>query len=259
MSTSSHPPSEAQVQNDFLSALFRRNPTIAGARALHSNSLQAYRGNLAASVERALAAMYPSVLRWLGVDDFDALAQLHLTAHPPQRGDWAQYGHRFSNWLQDTNPGGVVTALPFLPDLAALDSAKYRCEAAADASLEASSLPLLASDAGQLQLVFHPAVALLSVEFSVLDVLIGDDNATPHREPHTLLLHRSHWRAHVSVIPPREAVFVRFCLDGATIQNAVQQANRVNVLAPAFDFEAWLLPALQAGLIVRIIAVSESI
>lgn len=251
MNASSTLQSEAQAQSDFLSALFRRSPAIAGARALHANSLQAYRGNLSASVERALAAMYPSVARLLGADDFDVLAQLHLAAHPPQRGDWAQYGHGFSSWLQRTNPGGVVTALPFLSDLAALDAAMYRCEAAADASLEAASLSLLAGDAGQLLLMFHPAVALLDCEFAVLGMLDAHSEA-PSLSPQSLLLYRHNWRAQVRVALPREAAFVRLCLGGATIEQAVQQADTLNVSAPPFDFEAWLLPALQDGLIVSV-------
>jgi hypothetical protein len=247
---------EAQAQSDFLSALFRRSPAIAGATALHASSLQAYRGNLSASVERGLAAMHPSVLRLLGADDFDALAQRHLAAHPPQRGDWAQYGSDFSHWLRRVNPGGVVSALPFLPDLAALDAAMYRCEAAADVGLDAVSLQLLAGDAGQLRLVFHPAVALLDCEFAVLG-LVGNGDANdeaPPLTPQTLLLYRRDWRAQVRVALPREAAFVRLCLGGATLHEAVQQANAISVQAPPFDFEAWLLPALQDGLMVRIVS-----
>ena len=234
-----HTHAEAQAQSTFLAALFRQNAAVQGATPLHGDSLQAYRGTLAASVERGLAAIYPSVLLHLGAGDFDALAQLYLAAHPPLRGDWAQYGGAFPHWLRAQNPGGVVAALPFLPDLAALDAALYHAEAAADATLDASSLQALADDAASQRVVLHPAVGLLDCEYDVVS-LRGSGLDAPAFEPHSLMVWRSGWRAQVRRVGASEADFVRFCLAGATIGQALQNAGD-------FDFERWLLAALQDG------------
>lgn len=244
---SSNAQNEALAQNDFLAALFRQSAAIHGATALHIGSLQAYRGNLAASVERALAAMYPSVALALSSSDFDALAQLYLAAHPPLRGDWAQYGGAFADWLHAQNPGGVVTALPFLPDLAALDAAMHRAESAADAPLEAASLQALAGDVAALRLVLHPAVAVLACAFSVLDWHAAP-SAAPRLGAQALLVWRSGWRAQRRELPDAEATFVRLCLAGATIGQALHAASA----QAEFDFERWLMAALQDGLIVGV-------
>lgn len=242
---------EAQAQSRFLAALLRQSPAIAGAKALHVDSLQAYRGNVSASVTRALAAIHPTVQQHLGEEDFNALAQLYLADYPPQRGDWAQYGGQYAHWLRSCNPGGVTVALPFLPDMAALDAARYHAEAAADAKLDAASLGALVGDATQLTIVLHPAVSVLDGDY---DVSAAAFEAPPERlpSPHALLVWRTHWRAQTARMSVCEAAFVRFCLRGATIHAAVQQAIAVSRPETPFDFASWLTQALQRDLIVRI-------
>src|SRR5690349_10791447 len=57
--------------------------------------LAAYRGNLGATAERALAAAFPTVQRSVGEIAFAALAREHAREVPPTLGDLGEWGVSF--------------------------------------------------------------------------------------------------------------------------------------------------------------------
>jgi Putative DNA-binding domain len=167
---------EAAHQNALLQAVFHRADTVLGAQdelsphgaaGLATKGLAAYRNNGRLNASRAMALMFPAVHMLLGEDDFDAVTKLHWLAHPPSRGDWSQYGADFGNWLAHENPGGVLNALPFLPDLARLDDALSRAQDAANASTELATLALLEQDPATVRVVLHPSVAELTLGYEL--------------------------------------------------------------------------------------------
>jgi Putative DNA-binding domain len=201
---------EAAHQATLMQALFRRSDTVAGAAQPMDVGMTAYRNNGSLNASRAMSLMFPAVYALLGEEDFYPLAQLHWLAQPPQHGDWAQYGGEFGNWLAAENPGGVVDALPFLPDLARLDDALSRCQDAADAPAQLSTLALLEQDPSTLRMVLHPSVAVLTLGFDVLDFRQTVLAATPFTQPQPITSHvmvaRDGWRAKAHAIDAASAV-----------------------------------------------------
>jgi Putative DNA-binding domain len=245
--------SEAAHQNAFMQALFRRDDSVRSMVKSFDDGIATYRNNGSANAARAMALMFPAVSALLGEADFSALARLHCLAHPPQRGDWSQYGGAFGNWLANTNPGGVLDSLPFLPDLARLDGALGRCQDATDATPDLSTLALLEQDPATLRMVLHPSVSVLDLNYDLLDlrqaVLAALPLTPPVQKAAFLMLAREHWRAQSLVVDEATVTFVRNCLAGTTLLHAHEAATAID---EQFDVSAWLTQAIAAHIILNI-------
>jgi hypothetical protein len=95
---------EAQRQQRLLACLLADQADAGalparGPQARALRGLQAYRANADASAGRALAAALPTVQRLIGEDDFAHLARRFWRAQPPRRGDLAEWGEGFADWL----------------------------------------------------------------------------------------------------------------------------------------------------------------
>ena len=246
--------SEAALQNAFLHALFRQDDSVQTELSHFDQGMAAYRNNGSANAARAMALMFPAVHALLGEDDFYPLAQLHWLAHPPQRGDWSQYGSDFGNWLAISNPGGVLDALPFLPDLAHLDLALSRCQDSADASADLATLALLEHNPATLLMRLHPSVAVVDLAYDVIGfrhaVLAASTLTAPVHTPCFAMLVRQNWRAHAIAMDAATAAFVRNCLAGTTLLQAHDAATHLDA---NFDVSAWLTQAMAAQAILKIV------
>jgi hypothetical protein len=244
---------EAAHQDALMQAVFRRSDEVIGAASTIAEGLSNYRNNGSLNASRAMSLMFPTVFKLLGEDDFYPMAKRHWLAQPPQRGDWSQYGEGFGNWLAAHNPGGVVDALPFLPDLARLDDALSRCQDAPDAITDLSSLALLEQDPATLRMVLHPSVAVLTLHHGVLAfraaVLNDQPLIEPLRQTTHALIARDGWRAKVQAIDAGGAALIRNVLSGATLLQAHDAATAID---PAFDVSAWLAQAIPAQWLVRV-------
>jgi hypothetical protein len=245
--------SEAAHQAAFMHALFRRDDGLSRLVQSFAGGIAAYRNNASANAARAMALMFPAVHALLGEDDFYALARLHWLAHPPQRGDWSQYGAEFGNWLASANPGNVLDDLPFLPDLARLDDALSRCQDAADAQADLSTLARLEQDPATLRMVLHPSVSVLRLDYALLDfrqtVLAAAPLSAPLQTTNFVMIAREDWRAQAVSIDEAAAPFVRNFLAGTTL---LQAHDAATALDPQFDVSAWLTQALAAQAILKI-------
>lgn len=250
------PPDEAQRQQALLAVLGGHAPAAAIGRWLRDSAprtrrgLQAYAANAGALAERALAAAFPTIAQLVGEVPFAALARAFWQAQPPSRGDLAQWG--------DALPGFIAAAPdlagePYLADVARLDWAVHRADAAADAGDAPLGLDQLAS-ADPDQLWLHPAAgtALLTSCHPVATLWLAHrstaaDRFAPVRQAlargagEHALVWRQGLRAQVSALPEAAAGFTRAVLSGRPLGPALDAAD------PGFDFEAWLLPALQQG------------
>ncbi len=244
---------EAAHQNALLQALFHRSASLAGACAPFEHGLAAYRNNGSANAVRAMTIMFPAVYALLGEDDFAPLARLHWLAHPPQRGDWSQYGAAFGDWIAAENPGGVRDALPFLPELARFDDAMNRCQDAADVPADLSTLALLAQDPSTLRMVLHPSLAVLRLTYDLAlfrhAVLAAAPFNAPQHEQSCLLIARDGFRANATPVTAATAAFVSNCMAGTTL---IQAHDAATALDTAFDVSAWLAQAIPAQWVVRI-------
>ena len=213
------------AQQALVDSLLGRDQAPAGLTG-GERGLAAYRNNLRALSARALAVPFAQLSKALGDDEFATLAWSFWRAHPPERGDLAQWGGALEGFLL-----ARAGAESGLPDLARLDWALHLAERAADAELDAGSLALLGSTAPEtLWLQLRPGVALLAQQ------------AGP------LLVWRRGWRGISQLITLAEAAFMQALLDGANLADALSDVEvKGSALEPDFDFGAWLQAALQSA------------
>lgn len=229
-----------------------------GERA--ARGLAAYRANAEALAERALGAAFGSIRTMLGDDDFAHLAAEFWRANPPQRGDVGEWGADFAGWLQ-AHP--AMTRWPYLADCARLDFALHQNERAADASVDADSLALLAdADPQHLRLVLMPGTALVSSRWPIVTIhrahQSGADadfalarDAIERECGQDALVSRDGWRATVTELAGPEAAWTASLLAGANLASALDRAGA------GFDFAAWLAHAIQQRWLKGVVAVDD--
>jgi hypothetical protein len=221
---------------------------LRGDSAQRAAGLAAYRGNAAMLAERALAAVYPTVVAMLGAETFGHLSRAFWRAHPPVRGDLGEWGDGFAEAL-GANP--ALAEWPYLADGARLDLAVHRCERAADALFDGASLGRLESeDPARLQVRLMPGSAALASAWPIATIHAahrGADRdfsaaraAIAARSGESVLVVRDGWRAVVHRIDRPTFEWTRRLLDGASLGDALDAAS------PGFDFGAWLPDAVRA-------------
>lgn len=232
---------EARRQRELLAALAARGD---GA----TPGLQAYRANADASAVRALAAACPTVQSLLGEADFAQLAREFWQAHPPVHGDLGEWGDALPGWLA-AHRG--LAAWPYLEDCARLDLARHRCERAADAAFDASSLALLSqAEPSRLRLRLMPGVSALDSRWPLASIFAahaaGDEalfDAARARmqaaQGEAVVVARDGWRAVVHRIDRPGLGFMQALADGHDLARALDAAG------DGFDFAAWLGDALR--------------
>jgi hypothetical protein len=242
-------------QQQLLRALWQRGagPSLKlWLRESHEQSrhaLAAYRGNAAATAERALASAFPTVQQLIGDESFALLARALWHHAPPQRGDLACWGDTLPEWLErDTQ----LADEPYLADVARVDWAVHTIEQAADAEPPVGGLGLLAEhDPLQLRLRLRPGLMLVSSRWPVVTIWQAHQRADADRfapvraafaagtAEHALIA-RSGWRAQVDTLDAGDAAFTAALLRGASLGHALDQAGG------AFAFDSWLQRALAA-------------
>ena len=207
-------------------------PGIQGGLA---RGLQAYRINAQVLSGKALAAVFPQLRQLLGEASFEAMAWAFWRAHPPALGDLAQWGGALADFLAAQDG---MEAEPL--DLARLEWALHRAEAAADVTLDAASLTLLAEvDAAELALRLRPGVQVLAAQ-STGPVLVW----------------RQGWQAHTAPLTAAEAALMQALLDGLDLENALSQASAAG---GSLDVSVWLQAALRGSWLHRAERVNDEI
>lgn len=214
----------------------------------------AYRANAAGIAERALAAAYPTLTALVGPQDCAALARALWRASPPQRGDLAQWGQDLPEFIEARRD---LDTWPYLADCARLDAAIQRCEAAADAAPEPHTLALLAEQPSEaLMLRLLPSVQLLASDWPIATIhaahagdfqepgaaarmLEAARAAVAGRQAESVVVARAGWRAIPRPVDSPCLRWMRSLQTGGCVAEALAQAGA------EFDFNAWLLQALQ--------------
>lgn len=237
---------EARRQSQLLAALMRRDAAGDGLRSRGpavARGLAAYRANAGALAERALQAAAPTVAAMLGEDDFARLARALWAAHPPVRGDVAEWGEALPAFIEAQHD---LDAWPWLADAARLDRARHAAERAADAEFDAASLALLAeAEPDALVLVTMPGLAVLVSDWPIatLHAAHHDDGPDPfapvrsalaERRGEAACVARDGWRVRVHRLSDADAGFMRRWIAGSSLAEALQSVG------PGFDFADWL-------------------
>jgi hypothetical protein len=246
---------EAQRQQRLLACLLADQADAGalparGPQARALRGLQAYRANADASAGRALAAALPTVQRLIGEDDFAHLARRFWRAQPPRRGDLAEWGEGFADWLAADER---LVDWPYLGDCARLDWALHACERAADVELDAGSMSRLGdTDPSRLVLVLAPGLALIDSRWPIARIRAAHHDpdegafervreAIEAGQREAVLVARHGWKAVATVVAPADAQWMQSLLAGHDLGRALEAAPE------GFDFGAWLAGALQAG------------
>jgi len=214
-----------------------------------ARGLQAYQANAGALAERALGAAYPTVAALVGGESFAALARAFWHADAPQRGDVAAWGEGLAAFIA---ADAQLADEPYLADVSRVDWAVHQAERAADGA-PPQGLDALA-DAEHRVLRLAPGVALVPSAHPVVAIWHAHrrddgDRFAPVRAAFAegrgehALVFRSGWRGDVRVAPAPESRFVAALLQHRPLGDALAAAGA------GFDFTAWLVAALQAGLV----------
>jgi hypothetical protein len=259
--------SEHARQQAVMAALLRRDDGASLQGWLpHSptrtqRGLQAYQANAGASAQRALAASFPTVQALVGEASFADLARAFWHAHPPERGDLACFGEALPAFIADSEQ---LADVPYLPDAARLDWLLASAERANDDRADTPTLSLLAeADPAQLRIELMPGTALLRSAFPVMSVWLahqaGEDAAGHRVRAHDALaagqgehalVWRSGWRAMAVSVNEPTARWTQSLLRGDSLNAAWAEAG------DGFEFEAWLVQALQGGWIARAVRIA---
>ncbi|RVU44440.1 HvfC/BufC N-terminal domain-containing protein [Rubrivivax rivuli] len=228
-----------------------------------NRGLAAYRAHASALAERALAAAFPTVQQLLGEESFALMARDFWRRQPPEGGDLACWGEGLAGFIVQAP---TLADEPYLPDMARLEWALHRLQTAPDAPPPdpqgtPPGLGLLATDEpAALRLCLPPGSTLQASRWPVFSLWqahrAADRDAAFALVRQALaegrgeqgLLTRQGWAPRLQRLPPAEAAFVGAVLAGQTLATALQAAGE------GFDFEAWLIAALQQRLLVAVMA-----
>jgi Putative DNA-binding domain len=222
--------------------------------------LAAYRANAGALAERALAAAYPTVQQLLGEEAFAALARAHWHAQPPQAGDVALWGGSLPAYLAAARE---LAEEPYLPDMARLEWAVHEAERAADAT-PVQGLQMLATvDPDGCRLQFAAGTALIESAFPVASIwhahrshaedrFAGVREALAAGAAESVLVQRQGWRVQVTTLDAVTTRFSAALLAGRSLAVALQAGG------DGFDFEAWLIGAVQQEQLLSVMPMQES-
>lgn len=212
--------------------------------------MKVYQANGHMLAQRALQSAYPVLAQLLGPESFADLARALWHAHPPMRGDIAQWGApladfvRVSPQLQDE---------PYLPDVARAEWALHQCSTAVNIDPDWSTLALLTTHDPQ-HLRFTPAAGFAVVQspWPVASILGAHLAQEPSLEvagqqlraavAQDCVIWRQGLQPQVRASQCGEAGFLLALLAGQTIGAALDAA-------PSLDFETWLPLAVQTKLI----------
>ena len=220
----------------------------AGATA--ARGLKAYQTNAHLLAERALHATFPVLIQLVGVDNLPGLARAFWHAHPPRRGDLAQWGAELPAFIQASEQ---LATESYLVDVAAVEWALHRCASAPNLRTDPASFGLLMQhDPLKLQLQLAPGGAVFTSTWPVASILGAHLSQTPSFDEvrerlrtgrgESILVWREAYRPRVREALGAEVDLVTRLLQGDALGDALEAA-------PDLDFNAWLPMAVQTQLL----------
>ncbi|MES2089592.1 MAG: putative DNA-binding domain-containing protein [Pseudomonadota bacterium] len=224
--------------------------------------LSAYRGNAAATAERALAAAYSTIRALLGDEAMAVLGSQLWQAHPPSQGDLSRWGQHLPDCLSQV---AVLKDWPYLSDCARLDWARHTAEQAQDAVFEPQSLHLLEhADPNELVLQLRPGTRVIPSSWPIVTIWTAHQaggasgaevaehalesmrQALSAGQAETAVVWRTHWRAEVYSLPHAMLTW----MNALSTPNPDHPASLATLLEAApvdFNLTDWLTLALRHG------------
>lgn len=215
-----------------------------------SKRFNVYRNNVRGALVEALAVRYPVVQRLVGEEFFRVMAAEFAVANLPPSPLLIHYGAEFPEHIAAFEP---AAELPYLPDVARLESAYWQAyHAVDDTPLTAEAFQVIAPERlAEIRLEFiagchvlqsqHPIVSIwqtnaVDTEVTPVDLSLRED----------ALVSRPHLSVEVRTLPQGAAHFLRLLQQGEALGEAAQQSI---TLFPAFDLTANLAGLIQTGIV----------
>ncbi len=232
------------------------NGSVTQTDTLRVRGLRAYRSNGHALAERALGAAFPVIAQLLGEENFGALARAFWHAYPPAHGDMGEWGLELATFVAQAPQ---LVEEPYLADVARTEWALHRAATCADAEIDAASFCLLVDCAPSgVTLVCSPAMQVVQSAWPVASIVQAHLSHVPNGPERpalamagerlrngvaeTAVIWRRALKPMLREAEPGEAALLAALQSGTSLQAALDAA-------PALDFNAWLMPAVQSGLI----------
>ena len=224
-----------------------------------ARGLLAYRANANELAARSLAASYPVITQLLGEETAAHLARDLWRAHPPERGDLAQWGAALPEFfVTHADLQELTQAHPFLPDIARLEWALHCAAIATDTPLDTASVQLLATqDPQQLRLQLSAGCVLIASIYPIVaiaqlhDERYCDEHATAscaleNQTAQTALIWRRGLRPLFRAVNSAEQVLLSSALQGNSVAQCVDAALALDT---EFDVSTWLVQSVHNGLV----------
>jgi uncharacterized protein (UPF0276 family) len=244
----------AAGQQLFASALFDAQlapQVLALCAADHAEHRYAlYRGNLATTWTKTLAAASPVLLALVGEEFFSGLARAYGRAHPSDNADLNRFGAGFSAFLRGFPH---VAGYPYLSDMAALEwqlhRAHYAPSATALSAQQLAAIPPEQIEAATFQL--HPATQLFASDQAVVPLWLAHqperNTAFPDNmaSPSHAIIVRPQWQADVQPLDAASHAALSVLSGGgnfgAALDAAFEQDENFDVAA---KLQHWLAHAI---------------
>ena len=242
---------ELATNNEAFDATFesRFGSNYRGFLAYQSNGLELAR--------RTLAGTYPVVQQLVGEESFAALAAALWQAHPPERGDLAQWGGELAEFVRYN---GQLAEEPYLPDVASAEWVLQQLKTAPDEVVDLASLQqLITADPSSIKLCITATAQGLDSPWPLASLWLAHQPGAPDAQAggkpgfeqvgaqiqqkvaQTALLWREGHRPRLREALPGEVAFIAALRQGQSLDLALQDSP--------LDFSAWLPLAAQTGLL----------
>ena len=165
-----------------------------------------YQNNTLLGLTDILANAFPVLKKIVGDEFFKTIARHYIKMHAQPSGNRHAFGDKLAEFLQAFQP---AVALPYLPDVAALEWAYFQAALADEAqALDFTSLTAAMSSDPAFTLAVHPSVHIVAQAFNALEIWREhqkEDIGTLElkSEPHQIVV----WRR------PDDSIFMRRASD----------------------------------------------
>ncbi len=213
-----------------------------------------YRNNVVMSLTGALAVRYPVVRALVGEEFFAGMARLHVSAAPPISVIMAAYGAEFPDFIAVFPP---AAGLPYLADVARLESARVEAHHAADAPAltlaDFAGLP--AESLADLHLTLHPSTRIVRSRHAIVSLWQAHQHGEPDEaalaavdtdSAEDALVVRPDDDVLVYALPPGAAGVLAELAGGTVLGTALSAAAEAE---PAFDPTAFFSILVSSGVV----------
>ncbi len=205
-----------------------------------------YRNNVASALINALRVRYPVTEKLLGAKAFDTLTQDFVAANRPHSPVLVDYGDNYPDFISVSGP------LPYLSDVARLESLWWRAYHAADAEPLAAGrfAGLSPENLETVRFGFHPSAAIFTSTWAIGAIWEAarqnaNLNIVEITQPQSVLVWRPHADVRVHVIDRATAGFLTVLMEEKNLIEAIGAD-------PQFDLPAQFQMLIASELITEI-------